>query len=488
VSGAYLDLARAHAPVLMLVLLLGGAALSVAVSQARLSWAVALLASGGALFVSLLAGADRLLRSGAVPAGEAGVGLAIDGVGAIAAPLLSGLLVLTLLSAAPALRALHPRTAPYAIALALCVAAGWIGALFAEDLLGLIAGSQIGWLAAVALLGVCGDRERGALNGALRMWTYGGAGAALMVLGLGLVMRAIGGADVAAAASVQIGAPNMAAIGYVLVLLPLALFAGVAPLHGWAGAAFGRADGFVAMTMGGVGVIGAAAVLTRLSAYVAAAPAIAEGVDAALVALGGASVLIGAVQAVGAVNLGRLVAYAGATQAGCILLALALGSPAGFAAALIQLFAWAAGALALLIGAAAARSFDFGALDGLARRAPIASAAITAGALSLMGAPLTIGFLGRWRLIEASVGAGWWWATGAAIAASLAAVFYGGRLIERIYFRRVTEAQEADGDFWRFMRAPVAMAAIVAIGVGIAPSFLIQVASRAAALVLGHGV
>jgi NADH:ubiquinone oxidoreductase subunit 2 (subunit N) len=106
----------------------------------------------------------------------------------------------------------------------------------------------------------------------------------------------------------------------------------------------------------------------------------------------------------------------------------------------------------------------------------------------MMGAPLTIGFVGRWRLIEASVGAGWWWATGAAIIASLAAVFYGGRLIERIYFRRATTAAEADRDPWRFARAPAALVAILAIALGCAPALLIDAADRAAALVLRLGV
>ena len=33
--------------------------------------------------------------------------------------------------------------------------------------------------------------------------------------------------------------------------------------------------------------------------------------------------------------------------------------------------------------------------------------------------------LARWRLVEAGVGAGWWWAAGLVIIASLAGVFYG---------------------------------------------------------------
>jgi multicomponent Na+:H+ antiporter subunit D len=198
-------------------------------------------------------------------------------------------------------------------------------------------------------------------------------------------------------------------------------------------------------------------------------------------------VAYGAVQSVGATSVRRLVAYAGAMQVGCILIALALGSPAGFAAALLQILAWAAAALALLVGAAAAKDAQFASFNGLVRRAPFASVAVTMGALSFMGAPLTLGFLGRWRLIEASVGAGWWWATGATIVASLAAVFFGGRLIERMYFRRATETAEIDRDGWRWTRAAVALVSIAAIALGIAPELLLQAVAGAAELALGHG-
>jgi multicomponent Na+:H+ antiporter subunit D len=487
VIGAYAEMAAIHAPMLILATLLGSAAIVALIPNARLSWFVACLAALAASVAASFAGVRKLLDPTPLPEAQAGVALMFDGVGAFAAPLIAILTLLALLTAAPLLRPAADRAWAHAMALTLALAAGWIGALFARDLIGLVVATQIGWLAGVALVAIAGERGRGALNGALRMWSVGGAGAALMLLGAAFVARGQGAMEIAAAASAHIEARVMTAIGYVLMLLPLAVAAGLAPLQAWAGPALGRANAFVLMAVGVTGAIGAMAALTRITAYAATAPAVAENVAAALALLGAASVLIGAAQAIGAVNVHRLVAYAGATQAGCILLTIALGSLAGFGAALVQIFAWAVAAVALAIGAAAAQNAEAAALDGLSRRAPLASFAMTLGALSLMGAPLTIGFLGRWRLVEAGVGAGWWWATGAAVAASLAAVFYGGRLIERIYFRRVTEASEADRDPWRAARVPVAAAAIVAIGYAFAPQLLLQAASRAAALALGHG-
>jgi len=227
--------------------------------------------------------------------------------------------------------------------------------------------------------------------------------------------------------------------------------------------------------------------MMRVAAHLIMAPAVGEGVSMTLAALGCASVLIGSMQAVGARNLPRLAGYAGIAQLGGVLLCVALGSPAGLAAGLVQLTALAGAALALFVGAAAGEVRGIEGLDGMGRRAPLAGAALTAAAISLMGAPLTLGFLGRWRLVEAGVGAGWWWAAGAVIFASLAGVFFGGRIVERLYFRRLAEAYSGGRDAWSLTLAPALAAGIFIIALGLAPAVLLSAANVAAALFVGGG-
>jgi hypothetical protein len=69
--------------------------------------------------------------------------------------------------------------------------------------------------------------------------------------------------------------------------------------------------------------------------------------------------------------------------------------------------------------------------------------------------------------------------------ASLAAVFYGGRLIERVYFRRAVTIAGGERDPWRILIAPALAAAILAIGLGVEPSLLLQVSARAAGHMFG---
>lgn len=486
-SGAYADLARLHAPLLIVTVPLIGAALAALSPNARASWGVAMLASLGVAALAIDFAARHLIGGAPFVPTIEGLALRPDGVAAFGVALIGVAGLLTVIAAGGVLRDFHPRASPFALALVLCVSAGWSGALLAQDYVGILLAVETAWLAQVGLVAMSSQRDRAALNAAFRMLSAGGGAAALLLLGAGFIGRSVGSLDVVTLANTPVAAPGLAGVGIGLVLLALAIKAGVAPLHFWIGPAYGRSGGLAAVVLGAVGAVGALALLLRVSAHAMAAPALGEGVSAALVALGIASVVIGSFQAIGATNLRRLAAYAGAAQAGCVLITAALGSPAAYAAALVQVFALCAASLALFGGAAAIGGVsDLNALNGLSRRAPLASVAIMAGALSLMGAPLTIGFLGRWRFIEAGVGAGWWWATGAVIAASLAAVFYAGRLIERIYFRRAENPAEGRGDYWRLTLAPALLAAIIAIALGLEPSLLLRAAERASLLLFGE--
>lgn len=447
-----------------------GAALALLIPQARLAWVLGVAGLAIATMFAIDAGLGGVLPQAA------------NGASLFSVPLVAGSAALCLLAGGGALRQFQASTASFVVSLTLCCAGGWMFALLANDWVGFAIGAEAAWLAGAGVVAL-GDAKRGALSGALRMLTSGGVSAALMLLGVAFVGRATYSMDIAALANASNA--DLCIVGVVLVLVSLGVKAGLAPLHPWAGAVFGRAGAFSSLLIGAVSTVGALAAIVRIGAAAATAPQQAAAVEATIAAMGAASIVIGSIQAMAAANLRRLAAYAFASQAGCVLLSVSLGSPAGVAAALVQMFALAAAMLVLLGATASTSNVSFDALDGLARRDPIAGVAVTVGALSLMGAPLTIGFLGRWRLIEAAVGAGWWWVAGIALLSSLAAVFYGGRLIERVYFRRVATVTEPSRDMWRVVIAPVLAAAIFAIGVGVEPSFILQTSSRAAAHIFG---
>lgn len=473
----WLEIARINAPLLLVTAPLVGAALAAATFNARASWAVAVLAA-----LVTAAFAIDLGWRGLFSAAATGISRH-DGAGLFAAPLLASAGALVMLALGAMNKDVTERTAPFSFALVLVLIAGWCGALVASDLVSLFVAVETAWLAGIGLAAMSAERDRAALSGALRMLIAGGVGAALMLLGVGLVAHGVGDTRLLAFANAQIVAPEITSIGVALILLALAIKAGAAPFHFWVGAAFGRTG--AALALGALAAFGAVAVLVRVAGFAFAAPALGSGVAALLTIVGAASVVIGSLHAAGARNLKRLAAYAGVAQIGCILLSAALGSPVGIAAALVQMFAMLAAALALFGGGAAMGGVALPSLDGLGRRAPLASVAISVAALSLMGAPLTTGFLGRWRMIEAGVGVGWWWAACAVVAASLAGVFYAGRLIDRLYFRKSSAPYVGEGGAWRWLFAPMLAVAIFAILLGLEPVWLLAAADAAAARMMG---
>lgn len=477
------ETARVHAPVLMLTTPLLAVTLILLAPVPRLSWAIGVTAAAATLLLSIDAVVQHLLAG--APVSEVSSALAFDGVGLACATIVAAASVLAMIVAGAVLRQFNERERPLSIALCLCVCGGWQGALAARDLFGVFLASETAWLAAVGLTALA--RDRGALNGALRMISTGAFSAALFLLGAGLLMRGAGVVRLSDLPLAQIAAPTSSAVGAGLIIVSLAAKAAIAPFHVWLGAAIGRTNALAALLLSSVGIVGALAVIARFAAYAIPAPALGESVASFLAILGGASVLIGSLQAIGAANVRRLAAYAGIAQGGGVLLALGLGSPAGFAAALLQLAALSAAGIAVLGGVAASGckpSLD--GLDGLGRRAPLSGVAMLVGALSLMGAPLTLGFLGRWRAIEAAVGVDLWWSAGLIIAASLAGAIYAGRVVERLYFRRAATPTPLQHDPWRVSMFPVLIVSILALALGLEPSLLLRVAQAASHQIAGE--
>ncbi|MGE0828773.1 MAG: proton-conducting transporter membrane subunit [Hyphomonadaceae bacterium] len=479
---AWIESARAAAPAAMLIAPLLGAIFA-SILPRGIGWTVSVLLALTAAIAAL-----DLARGGVLSL--APFDLRVDAITAITAPILACAGAACVIGA----RFLAPsdsgaEAAPSALSLLQLAWFGWMGAAFANDVLAQFGCLTIGWLSLCGLAAFGAERDRAALSAAFRMLIWCGAAGAAFAFGAALVHHATGSFDLAEIASAAGAAerPRILGLGFALMLSGAAALAGIAPLHSWTPALYGRGARLASLAFASVGAIAALTLIARLAlaAAIAGAP-IERGVSIALATLGALSVAIGSVQAIGARDLRRLMAYAGAAQGGAILIALSLGAAAGHAAAFMHMITVSLIALGVLGGAAIIEGrFPLSHLDGLGRRAPLAGAAMAIGAMGLVGAPLTLGFLSRWRLIEAALAQAWWWAAGVMIAASLAAVFYAGRVIARLYVRRPGDEERAA---WRVSLSPAhALAICAAIGFGLNATALWQAASLAGELLQAGG-
>jgi multicomponent Na+:H+ antiporter subunit D len=255
--------------------------------------------------------------------------------------------------------------------------------------------------------------------------------ACIGMIGAGIAASAVGPHFEHLRNVTEILSPRALQGGLAVVFAGLAALAALAPSHTWFAPAMARGRTFALYVPTAASLVlmirFAGAVLQTGDAFLPWMACIA------LAAIGGASVAVGSAQALAARDGGRLFAHLATIQAGFVALAFGLGTPEGAAAAVLQALC-AALALAALAAAATALG-QRGDIDGLGARAPFSAAAMTAALLSLLGAPLTAGFAGKWRLAAAALERGWYWAAWIAAAAALAGVVYTARALERIWLR-----------------------------------------------------
>lgn len=243
------------------------------------------------------------------------------------------------------------------------------------------------------------------------------AGAAAVVLAVVLVCAHAGALSFATVAARAGGADRLPGgtrdVVLVLALVGFGSKAGMVPLHVWLPKAHPEAPSPVSALMSGamvnLGIYGIVLVADRL---LGGAP---SWWWAAVMALGAASALFGAVQASVTSDLKRLLAYSTTDNMGLVLLALGLSgllatghetdlAVLALVTALLLVVNHAAfkGCLFLAAGSiqVATGTRELDRLGGLVRRMPATTAVFVVAALAVAAVPPFNGFVGEWLLFE----------------------------------------------------------------------------------------
>jgi NADH-quinone oxidoreductase subunit N len=308
---------------------------------------------------------------------------------------------------------------------------------FASFFLGL----EILTVSLYALVGYTRAEARG-IEAALKYLVLGGASSAFLVFGMAMVY-----ADTGSLRFSSVGGPagGLAMAGYGMILVGAGFKLSLVPMHLWAADVYQGAPLPVAAFIATVSKGAVAAVLLRL--FRGAALDASGPIVTALAVLAVASMLAGNLLALFQQNLKRMLAYSSIAHMGYLLVALlASGGPAApavmyYLAAYFVTMLGVFGVMTVLSGPE--READTLAdYRGLAWRRPVAAAVLAAMLLSLAGIPLTAGFVGKFYILAAGVGAGLWWLVGALIAGSALGLYYYLRVMATI-FRREEETDAA---------------------------------------------
>ena len=371
---------------------------------------------------------------------------------------------------------------------------GLLGIVVTGDVFNLFVFLEISSLSSYVLISLGSTRR--ALTAAYQYLVMGTIGATFILIGVGFLYMMTGTLnmmdlsqrlpDVADTRTIRV-AFAFVTVG---VSIKLALF----PLHLWLPNAYTFApsvvSAFIAATATKVGVY----VLLRFffTVFGIHFSFAAMHVGEILMLLAVTAILVASLVAVFQDNVKRMLAYSSVAQIGYIILGISLASVDGVSAGMLHLFNHAVikGALFLAMGCIFLRlgSVELRDMHGLARQMPWTMAAFVVGGLSLVGIPLTAGFISKWYLVSAVLAEGYWPLAVLILVSSLLALMYIWRVVEAAYFFVPGAAMHKVKEAPAIMLIPTWLLIGANLYFGVNAGLVSGIARQGANILIGQGV
>jgi NADH-quinone oxidoreductase subunit N len=477
-----------YSTILPALLLLGGALLIMVVGalvpKGRAAWwpALATIATAGAAIVSSAFLWFRVRDDG--PLSSVAGAVRVDGLAVFLWIVIACGVILSTLLAVGYLRREH-LDGPDAYVLVLLSASGGTIMACANDLLVLFLGLEILSLAVYVLAGIHVRRARSG-EAALKYLVLGAFSSAFLLYGIALVYGATGTTNLSGIAtflSRNLLTNDLYLVaGMALLLVGLGFKVAAAPFHSWTPDVYEGSPSPVVAYM--ASAVKAAGFAGLIRVFVYALSAYRADWQPLVYVVAVATLLVGSVLAVSQTNVKRMMAYSSISHAGFILLGVQAGTQRGTASALFYLATYSftvAGSfgIATVVGRKGDNAHSLDDYKGLARRAPLLAFAFLVFLLAQAGVPFTSGFLAKFYVIGAAVGAHSYWLALVAMLSSVISAFVYLRIILTMYGEDPAEGAP------RFRVAPGARIALVAsvaatIGLGLIPGPLTNAAKTAA--------
>jgi multicomponent Na+:H+ antiporter subunit D len=329
---------------------------------------------------------------------------------------------------------------PLFFSLFLLCLSGLLGICMTNDAFNIYVFLEISSLATYALIAMGKDRR--ALIASFEYLILGTIGATFFLIGVGLLYMMTGTLNLL---DLSIRIPSMlhmtpikASLAFITV--GLALKIAIFPLHLWLANSYTNAPSFVSVFLSATATKVTIYVLLRIMFSVFGYEFAFDKMHLAniLATLSIAAIFIASLVAIYQNNVKRMLAYSSVAHIGYIILGLSLQNQFGNSAALVHLFNHAAAkaTLFMAVGCVVFRtgSSRLDGFSGIASKMPITMAAFIVAGLSLIGVPLTGGFISKWFLLNALAQAQLWPVFVAVLVSSLLAIMYIWKVVEIAYF------------------------------------------------------
>jgi NADH-quinone oxidoreductase subunit N len=267
--------------------------------------------------------------------------------------------------------------------------------------------------------------------------------------------------------------------GIVFILVGLAFKISAVPFHMWAPDVYEGSPTSVTLFFTMVPKIAALTVFVRFL-YVPFLNLIDQW-QMIIVFLSIASMLFGAIAAIGQTNIKRLVAYSSIGHIGYTLAGLATGSNEGIQSSIIYISIYVIMNLALFSCLLMLKRNDqyyeeIDDLSGLSKNHPLLSLSLLVILFSLAGIPPLAGFFAKFYVFKAVIEQSMYFLAIVGLLSTVVAAFYYLRIIKIIYFDKEKEKYDQDHSLW--LKFSLTFSTILILLYFIFPSQLIDVVSR----------
>jgi NADH-quinone oxidoreductase subunit N len=368
----------------------------------------------------------------------------------------------------------------------------------ASELMTAFVGLEISSIASYVLAGF----RRNALKSnesAMKYFLLGSFATAFFLYGVALVYGATGTTRLPLLADRLPQSPLLLVLGMGLIFVGLAFKVASAPFQIWTPDAYEGAPTPVTALFASGPKAAAFALLLRIFFTAFGDPALSDLWFWAVYASAILTMFVGNLGALVQTNVKRMLAYSSIAHAGYILVALAARNAIGIAAVLFYLVTYSLvkiGAFTLLAhyGEAGEKRLDLRDYAGLGWKQPFGAAFLSLYLLSLLGLPVTAGFLGKLYVFNSALGAARNSpalhpdAAMPSLMVGLAVLLAVNSVIAAYYYLRVIVVmyfQEAQED-WRPAPVPLAVMAVAlltaagTVYLGLFPDMMMQFAAQAA--------
>ncbi|GAB1260810.1 monovalent cation/H+ antiporter subunit D family protein [Aurantivibrio plasticivorans] len=329
----------------------------------------------------------------------------------------------------------------------LCLA-GLSGILVTGDAFNLFVFLEISSLATYTLVSLASDRR--CLTAAFRYLIMGTIGATFILIGVGMLYMKTGTLNMLdlSVRILELESSRTINTGLAFIMVGVGVKLALFPLHMWLPPAYTHAPSAVTAFLASTATKVAVYVMIRFIFTIFGADHVFNEMtmDLILVVLAIVAIFKCSYMATLQNNVKTVLAFSSVAQIGYMVLGISLVSAAGLMAGLIHIFnhALMKGALFMAVGAVFYRlgSVDIKDFRGLGKHMPLTMAAFTLAGLSIIGVPLTVGFVSKWYLVSAALEQNNWIVAVLVLLGSLLAVVYIGRILEAAYFHKLPETTD----------------------------------------------